>query len=337
MSQTFYDVLGVAPDASQAEIRRAYREQVKECHPDVSDDPDAAERFRVVSRAEEVLGDERERERYDRLGHEGYLRVVDEGLPEDVVERSRRGTNAAGDPTDGADDEPAGGRREGAGDSGLGDDDRTGGVWATGPDAGSDNPSRRGYSPWSETDETDDWWDEEFEAGDVFGGSADATAAGPTSRPRSERRTGRYTRSADRATTPAAEGSAGGFWSAEVDPSYDPGPDRGLLQRTFDAREARLYTVALLFIYPIFVYFSATPALPPAANVLIAGSTAVIVAMMLTEPGISVVVFGVWSLLSPVVLSFVGVALLTAGGLALLGAFWGPFALALLVASAVPT
>ncbi|WP_135819663.1 DnaJ domain-containing protein [Halostella litorea] len=73
MAETYYDVLGVAPDATQDEIQAAYRERVKETHPDVSDAPDASERFREVTRAEEVLGDEAERARYDRLGHEAYV------------------------------------------------------------------------------------------------------------------------------------------------------------------------------------------------------------------------------------------------------------------------
>ncbi|WP_135535427.1 J domain-containing protein [Halostella pelagica] len=76
MAETYYDVLGVSPDASPEEIQSAYREQVKATHPDVSDDPDAGDRFKRVVRAEEVLGDESEREQYDRLGHEAYIRRV---------------------------------------------------------------------------------------------------------------------------------------------------------------------------------------------------------------------------------------------------------------------
>lgn len=69
----FYEVLGVAADASTETIRDAYRERVKEVHPDRSDAPDAAERFKRVTRAKEVLTDPQERARYDRLGHEAYV------------------------------------------------------------------------------------------------------------------------------------------------------------------------------------------------------------------------------------------------------------------------
>ncbi|WP_255194898.1 DnaJ domain-containing protein [Halorarius litoreus] len=71
--ETFYELLSVAPDASRETIERAYREQVKGHHPDVSDDPNARARFKRLTRAKEVLTDAQERQRYDRLGHEAYL------------------------------------------------------------------------------------------------------------------------------------------------------------------------------------------------------------------------------------------------------------------------
>ncbi len=70
---TFYETLGVSESANAAEIRAAYRERAKDTHPDVSDAPDAGRRFRRVKRAREVLTDDSERRRYDRLGHEAYL------------------------------------------------------------------------------------------------------------------------------------------------------------------------------------------------------------------------------------------------------------------------
>lgn len=61
-----YDVLGVSPDADQAEIARAYRRLARETHPDtLPDDPEAAERFGRIARAYEVLSDPDEREAYD--------------------------------------------------------------------------------------------------------------------------------------------------------------------------------------------------------------------------------------------------------------------------------
>lgn len=73
MSRTYYDLLGVTPDADTTRVRAAYRDRVKEVHPDVSEHPDAAERFRRLTAAKETLCDPEERARYDRLGHEQYV------------------------------------------------------------------------------------------------------------------------------------------------------------------------------------------------------------------------------------------------------------------------
>lgn len=74
MGETFYTVLGVSRDADQETIRGAYRDQIKEAHPDVSDSPDAGERFKRLTTARDVLVDDDERRRYDRLGHDTYVR-----------------------------------------------------------------------------------------------------------------------------------------------------------------------------------------------------------------------------------------------------------------------
>lgn len=79
MEATFYGILGVDPDATEETIVRAYREQTKTHHPDVSDDPRAAERFKRLTRAKEVLTDAAERQRYDRLGHDAYVDACDDG------------------------------------------------------------------------------------------------------------------------------------------------------------------------------------------------------------------------------------------------------------------
>jgi molecular chaperone DnaJ len=73
MVQTFYDVLGVSESATVEEIEAAYRERVKETHPDVTDEADAHETVQTVIEARDVLTDEAERARYDRLGHETYV------------------------------------------------------------------------------------------------------------------------------------------------------------------------------------------------------------------------------------------------------------------------
>jgi molecular chaperone DnaJ len=66
-----YELLGIARDASTAEIKKAFRGLARQLHPDVSDEADAEERFREVSEAYEVLSNPETRQLYDRFGHAG--------------------------------------------------------------------------------------------------------------------------------------------------------------------------------------------------------------------------------------------------------------------------
>jgi molecular chaperone DnaJ len=67
----YYEVLGVPRDAPSGEIKKAFRKLARELHPDVSDAPDAEERFREAVEAYEVLSKSETRELYDRFGHAG--------------------------------------------------------------------------------------------------------------------------------------------------------------------------------------------------------------------------------------------------------------------------
>jgi molecular chaperone DnaJ len=79
MSEDFYDVLGVSRDADEDEIEAAYREKATEYHPDVSDDPDAEEKFKKVKKAKEVLTDDEKRRAYDQMGHERFEQAEKHG------------------------------------------------------------------------------------------------------------------------------------------------------------------------------------------------------------------------------------------------------------------
>lgn len=105
MTEDFYDVLGVDRDASEEEIKRAYREKATEYHPDVSDADDAEEKFKKVKKAHEVLTDEEKRQAYDRLGHERFVEAEKHGGFEDGAgagagagARGRRGGVGGQDP-----------------------------------------------------------------------------------------------------------------------------------------------------------------------------------------------------------------------------------------------
>lgn len=63
--ETYYEILGVSPEAAPEEIRAAYRKLAKQYHPDVNPDPDAQERFIAIQQAYETLIDQDARARYD--------------------------------------------------------------------------------------------------------------------------------------------------------------------------------------------------------------------------------------------------------------------------------
>lgn len=67
----YYEVLGVPKDASQDQIKSAYRKLAMQYHPDRNKSPGAEERFKEISESYAVLSDDAKRAQYDRFGHEG--------------------------------------------------------------------------------------------------------------------------------------------------------------------------------------------------------------------------------------------------------------------------
>ena len=78
MAKNYYEVLGVARDAGAADIKKAFRKLAKKFHPDHNpDDSKAEERFKQISQAYDVLGDEEKRKLYDQYGEDGLREGFD--------------------------------------------------------------------------------------------------------------------------------------------------------------------------------------------------------------------------------------------------------------------
>src|SRR4030066_1830069 len=80
----YYEVLGVPRNASAEDVKSAFRKLARQYHPDVSQEPNAEERFKEINEAYAVLSEPDKRAAYDRFGHAGVQNAG--GVPDFTVD-----------------------------------------------------------------------------------------------------------------------------------------------------------------------------------------------------------------------------------------------------------
>ena len=68
----YYEILGVSKNATDEEIKRAFRKLAKQYHPDVNKEPGAEAKFKEIGEAYAVLSDPSKRKQYDQFGHAAF-------------------------------------------------------------------------------------------------------------------------------------------------------------------------------------------------------------------------------------------------------------------------
>lgn len=96
MARDYYETLGVARNADQDDVKKAFRRLARKYHPDVNKDAGAEDSFKEINRAYEVLSEPETRSRYDQYGEAGlgggggYQDPGDAGGFADIFERDRK-------------------------------------------------------------------------------------------------------------------------------------------------------------------------------------------------------------------------------------------------------
>jgi len=294
MSQSFYELLGIDPDADEEAIRRAYRERLKETHPDVSDDPDADVRTKRLLEAKETLLDSDERARYDQLGHDENV-----GANGDPSDQSETDAGAAGG---------AGTAASGGGTGGV----TSGPDWSRTADADS-GPTNARTGPWERRAREARARERVNAGGQETGGTSAGQAVADST-----------------AGATATNGGPSVSWAdSRVGVTVEPG-DVDSRAPWLTVPESPATVLAAVVLYPVLVAGAVLPPFPLLVNLAVAFCTVAVIAALQSMPGVGVVVFAGWSVLGTVGLAVAGLSPLSLVGLLVIGATWFPLGLTLL-------
>ncbi len=316
MTETFYDVLGVAEDATTDEIESAYRERLKQTHPDVSDDDDAGQATKTLIEARDVLVDEDERARYDRLGHEAY---VGDGAPtqsDPATGTSDRDTDSDG-PTTGTD----------------------GDASSTDTGTGGDTSQSRARREQQARERVRQERRRAREARQQRRQAAREERTGANDRDTAS--TSASGAASDHGTTPT-----GGRRAAATDTTSATATGSTYSVRENVATPTRhgplfpkgrqLTMLGIFFaLYPVLLFSAVLPAFPPFVNVILSACTLLMIIYVQSMPRVSLPLFGGWSAISIVGLGLFGVGYVSPVGLVVLLGTIIPFGFSILTAAAL--
>lgn len=314
MTESFYDLLGVPADADTDEIQRAYRQRIKETHPDLNDDPDASEKTARLVEARDVLTDDDERARYDRLGHDSY--VDDEfGTP---------GHSAGAGDGRSASDAASGAGSSGATNSRARAEERRRRERRAREDVDFGAGTSRSSTSSSGSTATGGGTTSASTTGtSASGGSATSGAA--TGGSRASATGGARATSATNEPPPWSDTSDG--WAARAPTNPPP----GLATHVFEAiLEAPATAIVTFLLYPLLVLGAFLPSFPLAVNVIVGACLLAMIAAAQSVPGLGIAIYGAWSLIGPVGLVWTGTHPFSPIGLIVLGTTWFPLGFSLL-------
>lgn len=76
----YYEVLGIPKNATEQDIKKAFRQLAMKYHPDKNKAPDAEAKFKEINEAYEVLSDKEKRQKYDQFGHQAFSQQGEQGF-----------------------------------------------------------------------------------------------------------------------------------------------------------------------------------------------------------------------------------------------------------------